>query len=241
MTNKEIDLKNNSDSEAEIPLHHRTIKSFVRREGRMTEGQKRILAESPYCIDPEQEVPWDLNALFGRENTQRTLEIGFGNGDSLAEMAAASPLRDFLGVEVHRPGVGHLLLAVENKQLTNIRASDLDAMILIKEKLPKAGFDCLQIFFPDPWHKKRHNKRRLIQTEFLAQIYPILQVGGILHCATDWEPYAIHILEVLKASPLFENIYTDYAPRPEHRPLTKFERRGQRLGHGVWDIMFRKI
>lgn len=257
-------------------IKRRTIKSFVLREGRITDAQKRILGEldqdaSAYFIqnelanlkdsnlkdsnlpdsnitdsnpikpNPAKPKLWDLDKLFNRNNLKRTLEIGFGNGASLAQMAQNDPERDFLGLEVHRAGVGHLLLDLHDKNLSNVRASSTDAIEVLKHKLADQSFDCVQIFFPDPWHKKRHNKRRLIQTDFLELLYPILQKGGILHCATDWQPYALHIMQILNESSLFENIHPDYAPRPISRPLTKFEARGLRLGHGVWDIMFKKV
>lgn len=223
--------------------HLRTIRSFVKREGRLTKGQERILEESPYLIPHEMvESEWDLDALFGRENRERTLEIGFGNGASLVEMAEMHPERDFLGVEVHRPGVGHLLLAVEEKGLTNLRAIDYDAVHIIDKCLPAESLECVQIFFPDPWHKKRHNKRRLVQVPFVNKLLRVLQHNGRICMATDWEPYAEHMMEVMNEIDALENTFGGgFASDSSHRPTTKFERRGIRLGHGVWDLIFKKI
>lgn len=219
----------------------RTIRSFVRRQGRITEGQKRSLESSPFLLRelPEQHI--DLDNLFKRNNQKRTLEIGFGNGSSLAEMATNEPDRDFLGVEVHSPGVGHLLMEVEQRQLNNLHAICHDAVVLIDQHFAPASFDCVQIFFPDPWHKLRHNKRRLIQIAFVEKLLPLLKPQGKIHLATDWQPYAEHMLATLSAIPALKNNYADYAPRPETRPLTKFELRGERLGHGVWDLIFSKV
>lgn len=223
--------------------HLRTIRSFVKREGRLTKGQERILEESPYLIPHEMvESEWDLDALFGRENRERTLEIGFGNGASLVEMAEMHPERDFLGVEVHRPGVGHLLLAVEEKGLTNLRAIDYDAVHIIDKCLPAESLECVQIFFPDPWHKKRHNKRRLVQVPFVNKLLRVLQHNGRICMATDWEPYAEHMMDVMNEIDALENTFGNgFSPDSNHRPTTKFERRGIRLGHGVWDLIFKKI
>lgn len=227
--------------ENQKPVYMREIRSFVKREGRLTPGQDRILAESPYLVRPEMlENGLDLDQLFGRENNQRTLEIGFGNGESLATMAEASLDRDFLGVEVHRPGVGHLLLEVEKRGLTNLFAANEDAVELLKHKIKDESFDRVQIFFADPWHKKKHHKRRLVQNEFVTMLATKMVKGGILHLATDWQHYAEQMMEVLSEHPDFENCYDEYAPRPDFRPKTKFEARGERLGHGVWDMMFKR-
>lgn len=224
----------------------RTIRSFVKREGRLTKGQERILAESPYLIDHEAvNACWDLDALFGRENQKRTLEIGFGDGASLSKMAEREPDRDFLGSEVHRPGVGRLLLDVEEKGLTNIRAIDYDAVHILKHCIPDESLECVQVFFPDPWHKKKHNKRRIIQPAFVALIAQKLKKGGRLCLATDWEPYAEHMMEVMQSAPDYMNsvdasINGGFVMEPNHRMPTKFEARGKRLGHGVWDLVFLK-
>ena len=227
--------------EYQKPVYMREIRSFVKREGRLTPGQDRILADSPYLVRSAMlENGLDLDQLFGRKNTQRTLEIGFGNGESLATMAEAELDRDFLGVEVHRPGVGHLLLEVEKRNLTNLFAANEDAVELLKHKIKDESFDRVQIFFADPWHKKKHHKRRLVQNEFVTMLAKKMVKDGVLHLATDWQHYAEQMMEVLSEHPDFENCYEEYAPRPDFRPKTKFEARGERLGHGVWDIMFKR-
>ncbi len=227
--------------EKEKSVYMREVRSFVKREGRLTAGQERVLENSTYLVQPTMiENGLDLDQLFGRKNSERTLEIGFGNGESLATMAEAAPERDFLGVEVHRPGVGHLLLEVEKRGLTNLYASNDDAVELLKHKIADESFDRVQIFFADPWHKKKHHKRRLVQTEFVTLLATKITKGGILHLATDWQHYAEQMMEVLTEHPDFENCYEEYAPRPDFRPKTKFEARGERLGHGVWDIMFKR-
>lgn len=227
--------------ENQKPVYMREIRSFVKREGRLTPGQERILADSPYLVRSAMlENGLDLDQLFGRKNSQRTLEIGFGNGESLATMAEAELDRDFLGVEVHRPGVGHLLLEVEKRELTNLFAANEDAVELLKHKIKDESFDRVQIFFADPWHKKKHHKRRLVQNEFVTMLAKKMVKDGVLHLATDWQHYAEQMMEVLSEHPDFENCYEEYAPRPDFRPKTKFEARGERLGHGVWDIMFKR-
>jgi tRNA (guanine-N7-)-methyltransferase len=223
-------------------IAHRPIRSFVRREGRLTKGQQRALTElwPRYGIDNDGTV-LDLPALFGRDNP-KVLEIGFGNGTSLAQMAAAFPDNDYLGIEVHRPGVGALLLLMEEQGLSNIRVLCADAVEVIRQRLPDAALDRVQLFFPDPWHKTRHHKRRIVQPDFVALIARKLKPGGVFHLATDWEDYARQMLAVMTAAAEFRNQAGDgqYAPRPETRPLTKFEQRGQRLGHGVWDLLFER-
>ncbi len=219
---------------------HRRIRSFVLRPGRMTEGQKRGMSEGwpRYGLDREAGV-LDVQAAFGRE-APLVLEIGFGMGVSLVEMAAAQPELNFLGVEVHRPGVGKLLHSVAERELDNIRVYCDDAVAVLENCIADQALDGVQIFFPDPWHKKRHHKRRLVQSSFVEALVPKLKPGGFLHLATDWENYAEQMLEVLEAQPALVNTSpeTGYCPRPEHRPLTKFEKRGQRLGHGVWDLYY---
>lgn len=179
--------------------------------------------------------------LFGR-SAPRTLEIGFGNGDNLATLAARHPERDYLGVEVHDPGVGHLLARIGREKLPNIRIARHDAVEVLAGWLPPGSIDETLIFFPDPWHKKRHHKRRLVQPALLEQLARIMAPGGRLHLATDWAPYAEHMLEVCNASPWFANMATNgaYAARPETRPVTKFERRGLKLGHEVFDLLYRR-
>lgn len=220
----------------------RRIKSFVLRAGRMTEAQQRGFDEgwALWGVEYRPEL-LHFDELFGGTG-ERVLEIGFGMGQSLLDMAAARPTAQYLGVEVHRPGVGRLLHGVQERGLTNIRAICHDAVEVLENCIAPGSLQRIQIYFPDPWHKKRHNKRRLIQPLFTELLVSRLAVGGILHLATDWEPYAEHMLEVLNASPSLENCSPDgdYVPRPEERPLTKFELRGQRLGHGVWDLLYRR-
>ena len=202
----------------------------------MTAGQTRALKELlPHYAPPTG--PIDLGALFGRA-APVTLEIGFGNGHNLAELARRHPERDYLGCEVHRPGVGHLLMTLETESLANVRVIPEDAVAVLNERLPDACLDAVLIYFPDPWPKKRHHKRRLLQPEFVALLSRKLKSGGRLHLATDWEDYALHALEVLTASPDFRNSADGYAPRSAERPETKFERRGLKLGHGVYDLVF---
>lgn len=215
----------------------RQIRSFVRREGRLTEGQQRALAELLPRFGVPAEGPLDLTALFGR-TAPTVLEIGFGNGDSLAQMARAQPDWNYLGVEVHRPGVGHLLLLLEREGIDNVRVVCDDAQLLLA-RLADASLQGVQLYFPDPWHKKRHHKRRLVQPEWAQTIRRKLAVGGFLHMATDWENYAEHMREVLAAAPGFRPATTDEAAaRSGARPQTKFERRGLKRGHGVWDLVY---
>jgi tRNA (guanine-N7-)-methyltransferase len=223
-------------------VHRRTVRSFVRRGGRLTASQARALETlwPRFGIAPP-DAGLDLDALFGR-TAPRTLEIGFGNGDNLAELAARHPERDYLGVEVHEPGVGHLLLRIEREGLENVRIAMHDAVEVVARWLPPASVDEVLVFFPDPWHKKRHHKRRLVQAGFLAQLARVIAPGGRLHLATDWAPYAEQMLEACEASPEFESAKPggSFAPRPETRPETKFERRGLRLGHEVFDLLYRR-
>ena len=221
----------------------RRIRSFVKREGRLTKGQRRALEElfPRYGITLDQ-GRLDLDALFGR-CAPRILEIGFGNGATLAEMAARHPDNDYLGIEVHRPGVGNLLLQIEQRGLTNIRISNDDAVEVLEQQIPDASLDAVYLFFPDPWHKKRHHKRRIVQPEFAQLVRRKLKTGGVFHLATDWVDYAEHMRDVLEAQPGFENTAGPghFTPRPDYRPLTKFEQRGQRLGHEVRDLVFKRI
>jgi tRNA (guanine-N7-)-methyltransferase len=222
--------------------HPRGVRSFVLRAGRMTDGQQRALETLwPRFGFEYTPQPCDLAALFGRE-APRIVEIGFGNGAHLIQMASARPEADFLGVEVHRPGVGRVLLEVERLELRNVRVSNHDAVEVIGQQLPEACLDEVLVLFPDPWHKKRHHKRRLLNEAFVALLASRLKGGGLLRAATDWEPYAIAMLEVLGGCALLENTAADggYVPRPQSREPTRFERRGERLGHGVWDLAFRR-
>lgn len=223
-------------------LHHRPVRSFVRREGRLTEGQKRAL-ETHYAEYglPADLRPLDLAGAFGRE-APVILEIGFGNGESLAEMAAAHPERNYLGVEVHRPGIGRLLQLVADQGLTNVRVIGHDAVEVMTHQLPPASLAGIQLYFPDPWPKKRHHKRRLVQPDWVELAASRLQPRGWLHLATDWDDYAEHMLDVMEASPLFENTAgaRRYAESPGERPRTKFEERGTRKGHAVHDLIYRR-
>ena len=221
----------------------RRIRSFVRREGRLTKGQQRALDElfPQYGISLQQ-GGIDFDALFGRRGA-RILEIGFGNGATLAEMATEHPENDYLGIEVHRPGVGNLLLQIEKQSLNNIRVSNDDAIEVLEQQIPDESLDAVYLFFPDPWHKKKHHKRRIVQPAFVNLIQRKLKPGGIFHMATDWENYAEHMMAAMSTAAGFENIAggRQYTARPGYRPLTKFEQRGHRLGHGVWDIIFKKV
>jgi len=207
----------------------------------MSNAQTRALETLlPRWGIPYQESRLDLDAAFGR-SAPKILEIGFGMGDSTAAIAAAHPQNDYLGIEVHGPGVGSLLNQIEALGLTNLRVIQHDAVEVLKHMIDPASLDGVHIFFPDPWHKKKHHKRRLIQPELVALLCEKLKPGGYLHAATDWQEYAEHILAVLAAEPGLANTAADYAPKPDYRPLTKFEQRGIKLGHGVWDIVFREI
>lgn len=224
------------NSSLDRPRH---VRSFVRREGRITRSQQRALDDLWPRYGVELNGLLDLDAAFGR-CAPRTLEIGFGNGASLAKMAALAPDQDFLGVEVHRPGVGHLLLEIERHELTNLRVACIDAVELLERHIAPASLDRVLLFFPDPWPKSRHHKRRILQPAFVAIIREHLKPGGLFHMATDWQPYAEQMLAVMDAAPGFRNSAGrgQYAPKPDYRPETKFERRGLRLGHGVWDLVF---
>ena len=219
---------------------NRPIRSFVLRQGRMSPGQT-LAIETLYPQFGVEDVPelLDFEAVFGR-SAPRILEIGCGMGETTAAIAAANPGQDYLGIEVHSPGVGNLLKLIDAGQLTNLRIIQHDAVDVLAHMLPDASLDGVHIFFPDPWHKKKHNKRRLIQAPFIHALCAKLKVGAYIHVATDWQDYAEWALEVLRGEVMLENTVADYAPRPEYRPLTKFEQRGLRLGHGVWDLIFRR-
>ena len=216
----------------------RAIRSYVVRAGRMGTGQQRALAElAPRFVLPFRAERSDFAAAFAR-SAPLVIEIGFGMGDATAQIAAARADTNFLGIEVHPPGVGALLQRIEERGLTNVRIVQHDAVEVLEQMVAPASLAGVLVFFPDPWHKKRHHKRRLIQPAFVALLASRLAPGGYLHCATDWQPYAEQMLEVLSAEPLLANRFDGYAPRPDYRPLTKFENRGLKLGHGVWDLVF---
>lgn len=221
--------------------HPRSVRSFVLRAGRMGTGQARALEEyGPQFLIPYAPEPLDLDQAFGRA-APRVLEIGFGMGDSTATIAASQPGTDYLGVEVHTPGVGALLKRIGEGRLTNIRIIQHDAVEVLDHMIADASLDGVHVFFPDPWPKKKHHKRRLIQPTLVAKLARKLKPGGYLHLATDWQHYAEQMLEVLSGEPALANTAKDYSPRPAYRPLTKFEKRGLRLGHGVWDLIFTRV
>ena len=239
----------NSDNDHELPspatpaatAHpRRPVRSYVLRGGRLGSGQLRALAElAPRYVLPFTAEAMDWPAAFGR-SAPRVLEIGFGMGGATAQIAQAQPEVDFLGVEVHEAGVGALLRHIEEQQLHNLRIVRHDAVEVLRQMIAPGTLAGVHVYFPDPWPKKRHHKRRLIQPPLVSLLASRLAPGGYLHCATDWQPYAEQMLEVLTAEPLLHNRAEGYAPRPDWRPLTKFEARGQRLGHGVWDLLFER-
>ncbi len=243
---EELTLANPGEQPVDAPqpsrtdIHDRRIRSFVVRAGRMGTGQQKALEElSPRFVLPYTPSRLDTSATFGRQ-APVVLEIGFGMGQATAQIAAGRPDTDFIGVEVHTPGVGALLKLIGEQGLNNLRIIQHDAVEVLEHMLAPDSLAGVHIFFPDPWHKKKHNKRRLIQAPFVAHLVSRLAPGGYLHCATDWEPYAEQMLEVLSAEPGLRNTAEGYAPRPDYRPVTKFENRGLKLGHGVWDLVFRK-
>ncbi|WP_035383319.1 tRNA (guanosine(46)-N7)-methyltransferase TrmB [Ferriphaselus sp. R-1] len=219
---------------------HRHIRSFVLRQGRVSPAQQRavdtLMPRFGITYAPQ---PLDLELAFGRP-APKILEIGFGMGDSTAAIAAAKPENDYLTLEVHTPGVGNLLKLIDEQGLNNIRIIQHDAVEVLRDMIADGSLDGVHIYFPDPWHKARHNKRRLVQSPFVASLMPKLKTGGYIHFATDWQEYAEQALAVFSAEPQLENTADGYAPRPDYRPLTKFEQRGIRLGHGVWDLIFKK-
>jgi tRNA (guanine-N7-)-methyltransferase len=219
----------------------RPIRSFVLRQGRVTNAQRRACEEllTVYGV-PFAPAPLDLDRLFGRA-APRILEIGFGMGETTATIAQAHPENDYLGIEVHTPGVGSLLKQLDDLNLKNVRIIQHDAVEVLQQMIASAALDGVHLFFPDPWPKKRHHKRRLVQAPFTALLATRMKSRAYLHAATDWEDYAQQMLQVLSAEPTLENTATDFAQRPNSRPETKFERRGLKLGHRVWDLVFRKI
>jgi tRNA (guanine-N7-)-methyltransferase len=221
------------------PTEHR-IRSFVTRAGRLSTGQARALEEfGPQFLIEYRKEAFDFHAPFGR-SAPLILEIGFGMGVSTAHIAKVMPDKDFIGVEVHTPGVGSLLKLIGEEGIGNLRVIQHDAVEVLNNMITDGSLAGVHIFFPDPWHKARHNKRRLIQPEFVKLLCSKLQAGGYIHLATDWEDYAVQMLEVLGAEPQLANTAEGYAPQPAYRPLTKFENRGLKLGHGVWDLVFEK-
>jgi len=218
----------------------RVVRSYVLRQGRITEGQRRVLNERWEDYGLNVEDGWiNYPATFQRE-VPVILEIGFGNGRSLAEMAASSPDEDFIGVEVHRPGVGHLMIHLERMDLTNVRCYCADVNAVLDQAIPDNSLSRAQIFFPDPWPKKRHHKRRLVQQDFIKKLITKIKVGGTIHLATDWEAYAIQMMTVLSGEPALLNSAGEgeFHPRTDYRPVTKFEEKGMQKGHGVWDLIF---
>jgi tRNA (guanine-N7-)-methyltransferase len=221
-------------------MEHRHIRSFVLRQGRVSPAQQRSLDTlMPRYGIPYAAQPLDLELAFGH-SAPKILEIGFGMGEPTAQIALAHPQNDYLALEVHPPGVGSLLKQIDAQDIQNIRIIQHDAVEVLRDMVNDATLDGVHIFFPDPWHKARHNKRRLIQAPFIAKLVQKIKPGGYIHVATDWQDYAEQVLAVLSAEPLLQNTATDYAEKPAYRPLTKFENRGLKLGHGVWDLVFRR-
>jgi tRNA (guanine-N7-)-methyltransferase len=221
------------------PTEHR-IRSFVTRAGRLSTAQARALTElGPRYMIPYDKAPLDMAQAFGR-TAPTIFEIGFGMGETTTTIAAGMPDKNFIGVEVHTPGVGSLLKQIGEQQLNNVRVIQHDAFEVLTHMIAPASLAGVHVFFPDPWHKARHNKRRLIQPPMVQLLSSRLALGGYLHCATDWQEYAEQMLEVLGGEPTLRNTADAYAPRPDYRPVTKFENRGLRLGHGVWDLVFVK-
>jgi tRNA (guanine-N7-)-methyltransferase len=221
------------------PSEHR-IRSFVTRAGRLSTAQARALEEQgPKFMIGYQKERLDFEQAFGRK-APVILEIGFGMGDTTAHIARTMPDKDFLGIEVHTPGVGSLLKQIGEQGISNLRLIQHDAVEVLRDMIGDASLGGVHIFFPDPWHKARHNKRRLIQPPFVKALCEKLAPGGYIHCATDWEDYAVQMLEVLGNEPMLQNTAEGYAAKPAYRPLTKFENRGLKLGHGVWDLVFTK-
>jgi len=229
------------------PVHEnsarRSVRSFVLRAGRLTDGQRRALDElwPRFGVMDDQNV-LDFEVLFGNDHPV-IMEIGFGDGDVTWQMASAHSEENYLGVEVHQPGVGRLLMKLEQERIDNVRIARADAVELLRERIPAGSLSGVRIYFPDPWPKKRHHKRRIVQRPFIGLLAKKMKSGAILHMATDWEPYARHMMEVMHGSPEFENLSPsgDVCPQPEWRPRTKYERRGERLGHTVYDLVYRRI
>jgi tRNA (guanine-N7-)-methyltransferase len=221
----------------------RKVRSFVKREGRLTNAQGRALEEFWDVMGLSHEKnTLDLSALFGNNNPV-VLEIGFGMGKSLVEMAQNAPELNFIGIEVHRPGVGACIALAQEQGIKNLKVYEHDAIEILADCIPDGSLTTVQLFFPDPWHKKKHHKRRIVQADFVESIRQKLKLGGVFHMATDWENYAECMLADMSSAPGYKNLSDnkDYVPRPDSRPLTKFENRGQKLGHGVWDLQFERL
>ena len=216
-------------------MEKRRIRSFVMRAGRMTDGQTKAMdAHWPvYGLEPEDRLD--------AEQPPRVVELGFGMGASLLEQCIAEPEKSFVGIEVHPPGVGRLLAGAAEAGVSNLKVFKHDGVEVLRDCIAPNSVDRFQLYFPDPWHKKRHHKRRIVQPEFVAQVRSVLKAGGLFHLATDWQPYAEYMLEVMQAAPGFENTADDYVEKPDWRPVTKFQRRGEKLGHGVWDLVFKAV
>lgn len=251
MIENKISTDEISDETPDSDLKNRRIRSFVLRQGRLTKGQAHALETvwPQFGIEYTQHL-LDLNQVFGRDDflikpRKKVLEVGFGMGESTAKIAQTLSDCDFVAVEVHTPGVGSLLKLIEESNIQNIRVIQHDVVEVLQDMIADNSLDGVHIFFPDPWHKKRHHKRRLIQAEFLKLVCTKLKVGAYIHIATDWQEYAEWVLEALKAEPQLQNTATDltheYAEKPSYRPLTKFENRGIKLGHGVWDLVFTRV
>lgn len=217
------------------------IKSYILRQGRATVGQQNAIDTlwEHYCLNPHHAI--NLDETFGQK-APLILEIGFGNGSCLAEMAKNHPESNFLGIEVHRPGVGHLMMLLNKDALNNVRIYHHDAVEIIEQRIPDNSLSAVHLFFPDPWHKRRHHKRRIVRPEFIHLVQKKLKIDGYFHAATDWEDYAKKMLSTLNQCPQLSNVSNqkNYCPRPDYRPMTKFEKRGLNLGHGVWDLIFKK-
>lgn len=233
-----------SEQEArEAGVYVAKVKSFVKREGRLTKAQAKAIEEQwPIMGLDVEDAVLNLDEVFTR-SAERVLEIGFGMGKSLVEMALASPEKDYIGIEVHRPGVGACLADAAEAGISNLRVFEHDAIEVLNQCIPDGSLSRVQLFFPDPWHKKRHHKRRIVQQDFVELIRRKLKINGEFHMATDWEPYAEYVIDVMTQVTGFKNMaeHGNFIPRPDYRPLTKFEARGQRLGHGVWDLLFKRI
>ncbi len=222
---------------------NRHIRSFVRRDGRFTDAQRHALESlwADYGVEPGEET-LDFTSLFSGRHASQHLEIGIGMGDALVEMAQVDPEGNYLGIDVHRPGLGSVMQKARARGLKNLRVMSADAITVLQKNLPDASLEAVYLFFPDPWPKRRHHKRRIVNATFAESIHRVLKPGGHFHMATDWQEYAQHMMDVMSMAPGFANIAgaERYVPRPEYRPLTKFEQRGQRLGHGIWDLIFAK-